>query len=66
MEASWMVLKFMLSLLEAKRSEAIEEYLLGCARHYGERKLSAVQLIYPTTQGVWPWDAKASKWFKSA
>ncbi|MDX8501203.1 DUF4262 domain-containing protein [Mesorhizobium sp. VK4C] len=24
-----------------------------------------MQLVYPTTSGVWPWDAEASEWFRN-
>lgn len=51
--------------VEPASSEAMKEYLLGCTRHYGVREFSAVQLIYPTTRGLWPWDEGASEWFRS-
>lgn len=39
------------------------EYTLGCDRYYHGRGYSVVQLIYPTTAGVWPWHKRASAWF---
>ena len=30
---------------------------------YGGNEFRVLQLVYPTTDGVWPWDTEASKWF---
>ena len=32
---------------------------------YNGNEFDVVQLVYPTTQGIWPWDAEASDWFRS-
>jgi hypothetical protein len=42
-----------------------EEYMLSDVWLYGSSDFKAVQIIYPTTSGVWPWDSNASDWFKS-
>jgi hypothetical protein len=31
---------------------------------YGGAGFEAVQVIYPTTDGIWPWDSAAPSWFK--
>lgn len=41
------------------------EYTLGCNRYYGGADYAVVQLIYPTTAGVWPWQPGVSAWFRS-
>lgn len=30
---------------------------------YGGTEFRMLQLVYPTTAGVWPWDQEASEWF---
>lgn len=49
-------------LFEPLRAERHAEYTLGCARHYKEQPYSVVQMIWPSTSGVWPWESKASTW----
>lgn len=41
-----------------------KEYLLESNRFYGGIDYPAVQLIYPTVKGVWPWEDKATNSFK--
>ena len=41
------------------------EYTFGCSRYYQDKKYSVVQLVYPTTTGVWPWQLSATEWFKA-
>jgi hypothetical protein len=31
---------------------------------YGRGRFDALQLVYPTTSGVWPWDAEADEWLR--
>lgn len=52
-------------LVEPVRASRLAEYTLGCARRYGKLKLeySVVQLVWPSTKGVWPWEKAASEWF---
>jgi len=51
--------------VEPAKAELLREYTLGCSRYYKEEAYSVVQLIYPTTSGIWPWYKAASEWFKS-
>ncbi|MDO6565923.1 DUF4262 domain-containing protein [Alteromonas sp. 1_MG-2023] len=39
-----------------------QEYLLSCCWYYND-KFEAVQLIFPTTSGIWPWDPEADSDF---
>jgi hypothetical protein len=47
---------------EPARRERFRRYTYGCTRYYGDREYSVVQLIFPSTKGVWPWNKSASKW----
>ncbi len=47
---------------EPARRARYVRYAYGCARYYGEREYSMVQLVWPSTKGVWPWNKSASKW----
>jgi hypothetical protein len=51
--------------IEPVKPSRLVEYTLGCNRFYKGRPYSTVQLVYPTTSGVWPWQASASEWFIS-
>jgi hypothetical protein len=51
--------------VEPAKASRLNEYTLGCYRYYGGKPFSTVQLIYPSTSGVWPWQASASEWLKS-
>ena len=51
--------------VEPAKAALLSEYTLGCTRFYKGEDYSVVQLIYPTTSGVWPWHKAASEWFKS-
>ena len=51
--------------IEPTLSGRHSEYTLGCDRYYKGEGYAAVQLIYPTTKGVWPWQKAASEWFKT-
>jgi hypothetical protein len=37
---------------------------LGCEKYYGPGQYKVVQLVYPTVEGVWPWEEQASEWFR--
>ncbi len=50
--------------VEPAKPRLLNEYTLGCNRYYKNKKFSVVQLIYPSTAGVWPWQTAASEWFK--
>lgn len=51
--------------VEPVKASRLTEYTLGCYRYYNGKPFSTVQLVYPTTSGVWPWQASATQWFKS-
>ena len=51
--------------VEPAQPKLLTEYTLGCSRFYKGEAYSVVQLIYPTTSGVWPWQDGASKKFKA-
>jgi len=51
--------------IEPAKSSLLSEYTLGCSRYYSGAAYSVVQLIYPTTTGLWPWQASASEWFRA-
>jgi len=40
------------------------DYLGWCRWLYRGNNFKAVQLVYPDTKGVWPWEAGASVWFR--
>jgi hypothetical protein len=50
--------------VEPARAKLLADYTFGCGRYYGDRGYSTVQIIYPTTAGVWPWQSAASESFK--
>lgn len=51
-------------LFEPVRASRHAEYTLGCARRYGRLSLeyAVVQVVWPSTRGVWPWEKAASEW----
>lgn len=42
-----------------------KEYLGWGLWLYGGDGFNALQLVYPNTRGVWPWQHDANQWFKS-
>ncbi len=46
------------------RPDKIDEYLAWNSWLYNSQSYSALQLIYPNTSGVWPWDDEADDYFK--
>jgi hypothetical protein len=40
------------------------EYFGHCLALYRGPNFRVLQLIYPTTTGIWPWSAEASEWFR--
>ena len=50
--------------VEPAKPTLLKEYTLGCNRYYKARPFSVVQLVYPSTTGVWPWQSGATEWFK--
>jgi hypothetical protein len=51
--------------IEPARRKLLAEYTYGCDRYYGDREYSVVQIVWPSTAGVWPWQKSASEWFKN-
>ncbi len=41
------------------------EYMRSACWLHGGPEFEAIQLIWPTTSGVWPWEPEASEWFRS-
>ena len=41
-----------------------EEFMLSCNWLYKGTDYPALQLIFPTVDGIWPWEANASESFK--
>lgn len=42
-----------------------EAYFGQNLRFYKGQNFEVIQLIYPNTSGVWPWQVEADEWFKS-
>jgi uncharacterized protein DUF4262 len=51
-------------LIELVPKEAYEEHVGWDMWLYGGKNFELVQLIYPTTDGVWPWSSEASEYFR--
>lgn len=51
--------------IEPARRSSLTEYTLGCDRYYKGAPYPVVQIVWPSTAGVWPWQANASEWFKA-
>jgi len=49
--------------------QVIEEhrktYMLSANWLYDGTEYSALQIVYPTTAGIWPWDPAVSDWFRT-
>ena len=54
---------FEITFREVSEASKKEHMLSACWFH--ENKFEALQLVYPTTKGVWPWDPEATKSFHS-
>ncbi len=42
-----------------------KEYMRSTCWLYQNSDFEALQLIWPNTSGVWPWDTNASEWFRA-
>lgn len=42
-----------------------KEYMLSACWYHGSETFDALQLIYPSTSGVWPWESDATENFKN-
>ena len=51
--------------IEPAQKRQLTDYTLGCNRYYGDKSYDVVQIVYPNTAGIWPWNKSASQWFKS-
>ena len=51
--------------IEPARRKLLAEYTFGCDRYYGDQPYEVVQIVWPSTSGVWPWQKQATDWFKS-
>ena len=52
-------------LAEEVPLEAYDEYFGQNLNLYGGSNFRVLQLIYPTTTGVWPWSEQASEYFRN-
>jgi hypothetical protein len=50
--------------IEPADRKLLVEYMLGCDRYYKDKEYAVVQIVWPATSGVWPWQAMASEWLK--
>lgn len=50
--------------IEPVRLRRHEPCTLGCTRFYGDEPYAVVQLVWPSTRGVWPWQKAASDWLR--
>ena len=51
--------------VEPARRERLSDYTLGCDRFYQGASYAVVQLVYPTTAGLWPWQRGVSETFRA-
>ncbi len=42
-----------------------EEYMRSACWLHAGPDFDALQLIWPSTSGVWPWESEASEWFRT-
>ena len=52
-------------LAEEVPLEAYDEYFGQNLKLYGGASFRVLQLIYPTTTGIWPWSHEASEYFRT-
>lgn len=46
------------------RKPAREELMTYACWYYGSSDFRALQIVIPTTTGIWPWEPEASDWFR--
>jgi hypothetical protein len=51
--------------VEPARRKLVADYVFGCDRYYDGQPYEVVQIVWPSTSGVWPWQKRANDWFKS-
>jgi hypothetical protein len=49
---------------EIVESAHFDEYFGWNRWLYGDNGFDAFQIVYPTTEGIWPWASGASDWFR--
>jgi hypothetical protein len=49
---------------EVVASDRFDEYLGWNRWLYNGNTFEVLQIIYPTTEGIWPWEGRASDWFR--
>ena len=54
---------FAVQFVQVAREHRAEYMGSACWLHDGP-DFDALQLVWPSTSGVWPWDAEASDWFR--
>jgi hypothetical protein len=42
-----------------------DDYLGQNMSFYGNSDFRVLQLVYPNTSGIWPWDPRADDWFRA-
>ena len=50
--------------VEPARPKLAAQYTFGCDRYYEDEPYSIVQIVWPSTSGVWPWEKTASEWLR--
>ena len=45
--------------------ESRKEYMRSACWLHGGPEFEALQLLWPSTSGTWPWEPEASEWFRS-
>jgi hypothetical protein len=49
---------------EVVKPDHFDDYLTWDKWLYGPKGFEVLQMIYPTTDGIWPWEQRASKGFR--
>lgn len=51
--------------VEPAKPQLLADYTRGCDRHYKGAAYPVVQLVWPSTAGIWPWQRSASEWLRT-
>jgi hypothetical protein len=51
--------------IEPTKRALLKDYTLGCDRYYKRARYDVVQIVWPSTSGVWPWEKEASSWLNT-
>jgi hypothetical protein len=52
-------------MIEEVEETFFEEYFGYNLWYYDGPRFRVLQVVYPNTEGVWPWQPEASEWFRS-